>query len=407
MAKVSATNLQKAKVQLLLAHPFFGSLVMRHPVVETERIPTMAVNKAGEILANPKFVADKTVSELVFLVAHEVMHVVYAHLSRLNGRDPFLWNVACDATINELLVKEGIGTFPAGGVRMEGAETKTADYIYNQLLQEAEKNGQSSSGGDGDGDGEGQDQDCDGDGDSNSLSNGSYRVHARDLLPEEAKGITEGEARQMATQGKIEISASAQAARMQGKLSGGLAGIIDNIIASKVPWYTVLEKYMVGKAEQHQNWQHPNKRYAGRYYLPRRERFPSMGEVVVGIDTSGSISDKEMAEFIGHLNGIIEQCHPSAVHVLYVTTEVEHSETYERSDYPIPAQKNRWCGGTDMCAIHQWVDDNDVEPDVVVVLSDMYTPFPDKVDVDTVWVSTTDMDAPANLGPTLHVNEED
>ena len=388
-----ATKLQKAKVNLLLDHPFFGSLLMRHKTIATERIPTAAVNKQGELMVNPRFIENLDVQELTFLLAHEVMHVVLGHLPRLNGRDPEVWNIACDAVINEMLVKERVGKFPHGGVRMQGAELRTADSIYNELMQNAD--GDPRSGGDGQGQGQGQDQ-------SDGVTG---TVAVQDLLPEEAAGATEADARQAETQGKLEIAQAAQAVRMQGKMSGGLAGMIDQIINSKLPWWEILERFMVGKSEQRQRWERPNKRYAGRFYLPRRERVPSMGGIVVGIDTSGSISDREMGEFIGHLNAIIDQCHPAFVHVLYVTTEVEHDEYFEPQDYPLKSQKNRWCGGTDMRAIHQWMDDNDVEPDVCVVFSDMYTPFPDEVHVETLWVSTTDRSAPASLGETLFAEE--
>jgi predicted metal-dependent peptidase len=383
-----ATNIQKAKVQMLLDFPFFGTLLMKRPLVETKRIPTACVDKHGQIMYNPDFVAKLSVEELKFLLGHEVMHVVYAHLSRLQKRDPKVWNIACDATINELLVQENVGRPIEGAVRYKDAQNMTADTLYKIFMEQKDGNGGS---GDGDGDGEG------------GMPNGSG---IDDILPEEAAGMSKEEAAQAELNGKLEIAQAAQAARMQGKLSGALAGIVDEIINTKLPWWELLERYMVAKTTQHQSWNRPNKRYAGRFYLPRRESTPSMGTVVIGVDTSGSISDKEMAEFFGHVNGIIEQCNPSDVHVVYCTARVEHADHFERCDYPIPPQKNRWCGGTDMRKIIDWVNDEGIEPDVCIVLTDGYTPYPESAPCDLLWVITDKGGMPESvLGEAIYAGE--
>ncbi len=368
-------KMKSAVVGLLIKHPFFGSIVMKRPIELDEVVGTAAVNLGGAIRIAPSFVEKLTKEQLMFTLAHEAMHVVYAHLPRLQGRDPLMWNVATDAVINDLLERECVGTPIDGCVRMPGSADKSADEVYETLKQDQEK--QQQSGGQGGQRQQGQGQ--------------QYQVPMNDLRPEYIKdGVSESEARRKETQGKMEIAEAAQGCRMQGNLSKGLSSLVEKLLESKVPWHQVLERFMVGKAEQRHSWNRPNKRFLQTAYLPRRERLPSMGKVVIGIDVSGSISTEEVERFLGHVNGIIEQCHPEEVAVLYATTEIEHEDIFTRDMYPVTPTKKRWFGGTDMGCVTQWIEDRGEDVDVCVIFTDGYTPPPKVLPCDIVWVVTTD-----------------
>lgn len=370
-------KVKSAVVGLLIKHPFFGSIVMKRPI-ELEPVGTACVNNEGAIRIDPSFVARLSKEQLMFVFAHEAMHVVYAHLPRLQGRYPRLWNYATDAVINDLLIRESVGTRLEGCVYMEGAADKSADEVYEMLKQKQEQQQSGSQGGSQGGSGnQGQD---------------NYDVPMNDLRPEDANGeATESEIKRKVTQGKMEIAEAAQGCRMQGNLSHGLSSIIDKLLASTMPWYQILERYMVGKAEQHHSWNRPNKRFLQTAYLPRRERLPSMGKLVIGIDVSGSIRDKEVQRFLGHVNAIIEQCHPEEVAVLYATTEIEHEDIFTPDMYPVTPTKKRWYGGTDMGAVTEWIKDRGEDADLCVIFTDGYTPQPKVVPCDLVWVVTTDV----------------
>lgn len=385
-----ATKIEKAKVQLLIRHPFFGSIVMKRPFIMDDSVGTACVGRDGQIKISPKFAESLTVQQLVFLLAHEAMHVVYAHLARMGDRDPEVWNIATDAVINDMLQSCSVGAPIEGCVSMPGSKDKTAEAVYAELMKNAKPQGGSGgSGAQGDGQGKGP--------------------LIKDIRPEEAKGITKEQAARAVTEGKIEIAKAAQTARMQGKLSGGLAKLIEEYIKTTIPWHQVLERFMTGKAERHLSWNRPNKRFLKSAYMPRRDRLPSMGEIVVGIDVSGSISDREVARFMGHLNGIIEQCHPEKVHVLYVTSEVELVETFEEQDYPIKPTSKRFYGGTDMCEVVRWTEDNAPDAELVVTFTDGWTDWPRESPCDLVWV-ITDKNVTADrvpLGEVLYDEEQD
>ena len=81
-------KLKSAMIALMLRCPFFGSIAMKRPLALDENAVTACVTMDGTIKVNPAFVETLDREQLMFLIAHEAMHVVYAHLPRLMGRDP-------------------------------------------------------------------------------------------------------------------------------------------------------------------------------------------------------------------------------------------------------------------------------------------------------------------------------
>lgn len=386
-------KLSRACAQLMIKHPFFGSLVYQHEMEITESVDTAAASADNRMLFNPRFVEKVDPDQLVFLVAHEVMHIVFAHAQRRGNRDHELFNIACDAVINEILISERVGTFIEGGVRMQGAEKETSENIYKVLAQNSSPGEGNESGGNrkrGEGKGyEGQ-------------------LSIKDL-PEEVAQKTDAEVKAAVAEGKLKLGQAAAMARMQGKMSGALAGIIDKLLESKLPWYQILERYMVGKADQRYNWSRPHRRRLNIAYMPSRERYPSMGEIVVGIDVSGSISDREVSQFLGHCKAIFDLCHPKKIYVVYCTTEIEAVDEFDSSEEVVP-RKNRWCGGTHMPAIMDWIKDKGIDPDVCVTFTDGETPFPndDQVPCDLVWVFSTNIKPYSDPhGEVIYAVEED
>lgn len=394
-AKDIQKKLSRACAQLMIKHPFFGSLVYQHEMEITEDIETAAASSDNRMLFNPHFVEKVSPEQLIFLVAHEVMHIVFAHAARRGNRDKETYNIACDAVINEILIAERVGDFIPGGIRMEGAETETSENIYNKIY-DPKGNSQSGKGrgrGNDNDDGEGQYEGC---------------LEIKDLQ-EDAPQMTEAEVKAAVAEGKLKLGQAAAMARMQGKMSGTLGRIVEKLLESKVPWHQILERYMVGKAEQRYNWSRPHRRRLNIAYMPSRDRYPSMGEIVVGVDVSGSISDREVSQFLGHCKAIFDLCHPKKIYVVYCTTEIEAVDEFDSSEEVVP-RKNRWYGGTHMPAIMDWIAAQGIEPDVCVTFTDGYTHYPTErqVPCDLVWVLSTNYKPSEDTrGEVIYAVEED
>src|SRR5277367_2237208 len=127
----TSLRIQKARTSLILDHPFFGSLLFRLKGRECRSIQTMATDGVS-LFYNPDFVATLNAATLAGTLAHEVMHPALHHHVRRSGRDPKLWNQACDYAINPLLVDAGL-SLPDGVLIDDRFRGMSSEQIYNLL----------------------------------------------------------------------------------------------------------------------------------------------------------------------------------------------------------------------------------------------------------------------------------
>src|SRR6056300_1327095 len=133
-----------ARVGLLLRHPFFGNMATRLRIqAADEWCPTAAVD-GRNLYFNTQFFDAMNNKEIEFVIAHEILHCVFDHLGRREGRDPKLYNIAADYIVNNLLVRDRIGEKPSfidcfQDFKYEGW---TSEEVYEELFKEAEKNGE-------------------------------------------------------------------------------------------------------------------------------------------------------------------------------------------------------------------------------------------------------------------------
>jgi predicted metal-dependent peptidase len=347
----------KAKSLLILDHPFFGTAVSRRPINYTDDVPTAAVSAQGQIYINPAFVNPLTVKQIMFLLAHEAMHYMLAHALRRKHRDHRAWNVACDKVINDTLIDAKVGEFIDGGVTLHDARNYAAEELYDE---------------------------------NDNDSGGGIGSDIGDPSDDDGNPLDEAQIHQLEAQAKIEAIQSAKAAKATGKLPAAVERIIEEMLVVKTPWHQILERFMNGKVRDGYSWRRPNRRFmASGMYLPGVDYTPKMGEVVIGVDTSGSIGQKELDEFNAHINRILETCLPEKVTVLYCDSQINASTEYTPDDFPIRLTPHGG-GGTSFKPVFDWVRDYDGDVEVVVYLTDGYgdqtsikTPA-----VDTVWLTT-------------------
>lgn len=136
------TPAKRAAAWFVNHYPLLGGLAAGFKIVEDNlycvrnEISIAAVNEAaGEIYVNPS--AGLTDEELKFVLAHEYLHAGLGHYHRCQGRDPYLWNVACDFVINGWLMEMHVGEFPARGeLYDEELKGKSAEEIYDEIIRE-------------------------------------------------------------------------------------------------------------------------------------------------------------------------------------------------------------------------------------------------------------------------------
>jgi predicted metal-dependent peptidase len=298
------------------------------------------------------------------------------HHVRCGWRDKRRANVAMDKVINDILEADKVGTPIKSGVFLPGAR----QYAWEQLYDDEEKNG-----GGGGGKGQGQGEYTPGEGNDDL---GQDDGAGEELTPEEIEGI------------KREVLQARNAAKSVGKMPASMEGLIEKMIKPNTPWHQLTERFMLLQVKTGTSWRRPNKRFLSQdIYMPSYDIQPRMGTVVIQMDESGSIGDKELQHFSGHINSIIEVCRPEKVLVLHTSTHVAKVEEFTAEDYPINF-KSFTTGGTDMTAGFDWVEENGEEPDVFICLTDGYTPFGTAPGYPVLWLITSDV--VADHGETIH-----
>jgi predicted metal-dependent peptidase len=138
--KPLTSKAQRARSWFMSSYPLLGGMIAAFEIVEDseicqrEGISVAAVNAyTKELYINPGI--GLTEWECRFVMAHEVLHVGLAHQERCDGRDAYLWNVACDFVVNGWLVEMGVGTLPHIGALYD-PELKglSAETVYDRMV---------------------------------------------------------------------------------------------------------------------------------------------------------------------------------------------------------------------------------------------------------------------------------
>jgi predicted metal-dependent peptidase len=364
-------RLRKARIALILDHPFFGALVMNLGVAADTSIPTMCTDGV-RLRYSPNFVASLNDRQVVTVLAHEVMHCALGHIFRMEHRDRKRWNMAADYAINNYFQQEIVAT-PAGKAAPWEWPTATpplldpqyegmsAEEIYNLLPEEM--------GGDGDGQGD----DGDGDGQPGDGDPSPGDAGFGDIEPAPGDKAQQDE---LETGWRLSVENAVAAAKGAGKLPAGLARSVNEVLHPKIRWTTVLRDLLTSIARDDYSWRRPNPRYLRSGFILPSLRNESMGKLIVAIDTSGSVGEAELSEFMAELNGIANECRPAGVMVIQADAAICATDEFERGEQ-ISIQL---CGGggTDFRPVFAKVDEMTEQPAAVIYLTDGQGTFPDR-----------------------------
>lgn len=395
----AAGALSKARLDLVLDHPFFGSLALRlKPVVDwdcdtawTDGI-RLGINPATFLLLTP--------AQRTGLVAHEVMHCANGHPWRRDSRDEEGWGRACDRAINKLIIDAGMELW--GDCEMPSIleEGQSAEVIYAAMRRDPQGEGQ--------GDGESESnpfadpgamrtpESGDGDGKSKDKSQGQSQDGEGDGTGEESKessAMSAAEKEELENNWKIATIQAAMMAKSRGELPGGIESLIDLVKKPPLDWRAELRRFMQQQAKNDYSWTKPNTRYLARgLYLPALKS-EEMGPVVVAVDTSGSISEEELQKFMDETASVIEEANPEFTLVIQADARVNDVKRFERGEFfTPPAVKGR--GGTNFCPVFEHVEKEGVTPACLIYLTDLEGPWPvAPPEFPVLWVCTTDKEA--------------
>lgn len=351
----------RARSRLVLNNPFFGTLCLRLKPVETDQVPTGAVDGV-HLFYNPVWFSKLKDLERIGFLAHEVMHMVLMHHIRRQQRDAEKWNIAADYAINNHLIKEGF-FLPTGGLIDPQYDDMTTEHIYNLLPDEPKNKNNPDPG------------KCGGVLDHPTAGNS------------DTKGAVEAQL-------TVAINQAAEAARACGKLSGNLETLVGAATASKVNWKMVLARFLRANNKSDFTWQRPNRRFIGRgMYLPSMHN-PCLEEIAVIADTSGSRTDEELNQDLSEISSILHDLNPERVHFVQCDSEVNDDTEYTRESLPLKVSfQGR--GGTRFSPAFEHVNEHHPKIAACIYLTDLEcNDFGPKPTYPVIWVTTIPGEAP-------------
>lgn len=127
-------DIDSVKRKLLIKYPSFGSIIANLEFQESKEVASAGTD-GKVVLYNPEFVNGLTDKKMIFLFIHEICHVAFEHISRSEGKDKRIWNIATDSVINALLKRDGLQMID-GVVDIPEAVNYDAEEMYNKLLKE-------------------------------------------------------------------------------------------------------------------------------------------------------------------------------------------------------------------------------------------------------------------------------
>lgn len=377
-------RLLKARVMLSLRVPYLSTALMRLPfvVVSKDLIGTMATD-GYHIYYSQDFVDRISDAELRGCIAHELLHVVFRHTDRRGSRERVVWNYACDLAINLLLDSFGF-KLPKGALLHKHYEGKSAEEIYERLQRKTITFEVSLSA------------------DDDLNSPGSFSCSISDDLLDSNHPLTKAlseamggktpdqeQIRQIVTAIQKELIKDLKKA---GKLAGDM--LEDIVVASvlQVDWREALRSWLTANMRSDWRMMPPAKKYAWQgIYLPSVGA-PSPEHLIVAIDTSGSMTKKELGMIFAEVASFRETF-PSKLTIIEADADIQHISTYDEYEELPDAERFtiHGGGGTDFRPVFEWVEKNGSDSFILVYATDGYGTFPEKAPAfPTLWLATPD-----------------
>jgi len=385
------TRVKKAHIALM-KHPetalYSGVMLMGKSTVVDEGCPTAYTDGVNKIYGRKFLEKIDTEPKVRGLILHENLHVALKQLPR--GKDMFdenqrMANIAADFVVNGIIENikgtvngssERIVDLPDGGVFDPMFDNWSMREVYNYLKKNC-KGGGKGNGQGGKGGGQGNvpsgGGNEDGDGDTITINGKTYDLsnsdqhdlgNLKDLTHEQVKEINDSIDRALREGGML-----------AGRMGAKVPRAISDLLEPKIDWRDALRDFITSaiKGKDEFTWRKLNKRHmVNDIYLPSMEN-ETIGELVVAIDTSGSIGSAQITEFATELVSICELCSPDKVRVLWWDTDVHGEQVFE-GDYQNIAQllKPMGGGGTHVSCVNKYINEQKISAECVIVFTDGY-----------------------------------
>jgi len=387
-----------------------GVLMLGEKTID-EDCPTACTNGRDEKYGR-EFVEGLTDAELRGLVLHENYHKLYSHLTtwrHLYNINAQLANVACDYVINIKIMddnKDGFATLPEGALLDDKYRGMDTAQVFNLLKKDMDEDDEGGATGTGGGSGSG-DNESEGDGEQPSGAGQGTGFDEHDW---------DG-AQELSDEEKRELARDIDEAIRQGALAAGKMGAsgnrdLDELMQPQVDWREVLREFIQTTCigSDYSTYSRPNRRLMSQgIYMPSGIS-EQVEELVIAIDTSGSIGQSELTTFLSEVKGVCDTVKPAKVRLLYWGCSVVGDESYAMHELEqlVTSTKPKGGGGTDVTCVTEYMAKKSIKPQAAIVLTDgyLYAGWGEWT-CPVLWAVLDNKHALPDVGKAVHITSRD
>jgi predicted metal-dependent peptidase len=358
-------RLQEAKLRFFFQEIWFGPLLNQIDYkVTTSPLVKTACTDGKVAYFSLQFMQTLTLDELVFVLAHELLHCLLDHLARKGvSRRKSVWNYACDYAINAMLIKYKIGTPIKGILHNPDYAGLTADEIY-EFLGEINRNKSANTAFE-------QEQ--------KATSIDEHMEPDEFAVIEETsiKDSTFSESKEETQQtGDIDWRQVIQEAldkkdTSDPSLLDECANLYRDYYKSSTDWRGELREFLRTKLEYDMSYNRPHRKTQGSGMILPTQRREDTLHLAIALDTSGSMQDRWISQFLAEVVNILDSYINVKIDLWSFNEQVKNAISIDASELEsIVNYKARCTGGTSYGANWQFLEEQDLDPDVFIILTD-------------------------------------
>jgi len=357
-----------ARVGLLLRHPFFGNLATRMKIQEADDWLPTAATDGRHIFFNRKFFTPLTVKQVEFVIAHEILHAVFEHMGRREGRDPKIFNIACDYAVNGQIVRDKIGDHNLPDIKIFHDQKYygwSAEQIYDEIHEKYDDEQLAALG-------QLLDEHLDPEGEQ---KDGQPKYSKEDL-------------KKIRDEMREAVMQAAQSAGA-GNVPASIARMIKELTEPKMNWREMLRQQIQSTIKNDYTFMRPNRKGWHMNAILPGTNYDETIDICVAIDMSGSIGEEQAKDFLSEIKGIMEEYKDFKIKLWCFDTSVYNEQDYD--GYNMDEFMNyepMGGGGTDFDVNWEYMKENDINPKKFIMFTDGYPygSWGDELYCDTLFI---------------------
>jgi predicted metal-dependent peptidase len=339
-----------ARVGLLLRHPFFGNMATRLKIQDASEWCKTAATDGRHLFYNREFFGSLTTKQVEFVVAHEILHNVFDHMGRNEGRDRQIFNIAADYCVNGQLIRDHIGEQPPEIKIFHDPQhyNKSAEQVYDEIFEKYDDEQLKALG---------------------------------QLLDDHIDWEKEGEGRPAYSKDELkQIRDEIREATMQAANAAGAGNtpanvqrMIKELTEPKMNWRELLRQQIQSTIKTDYSFSRPNRKGWHTGAILPGMKFDETIDIAVSLDMSGSITNEMSMDFITELKGIMDEYKDYNIKLWCFDTKVYNEQDFDGySGEDILNYEIMGGGGTDFMCNWEYMKEHDITPKKFIMFTDGY-----------------------------------